>query len=124
MTKTKIKKISFPVLISVISLNISIWFFCGAVIGYIFVNYFSKKIKSIKFSFSNYTIHLHHWLSASLALLIVIITGFYNSLPALLLGIGGGIAFEGIYCYNDWHKIIVKKNKGPWYSGNTHPWHG
>lgn len=96
---------------STIALNASILFFCGAIIGYLAVNYLAKKLKSIRFSFGGYIIHLHHWFFASVALLIIFFTGLYNSLSVLFLGLGGGIIFEGIYCYNDWHKIISKKQE-------------
>ena len=109
--KTKFKKITPPVLIGIISFYISGLFLLGIIAGYVVMQYFSGKVKSIRFSVGNYRIHLHHWLYSALFLATIFISGVYDLLPVFVLGIWSGFIFQGIYCYNDWHKILTKKQK-------------
>ncbi len=107
--QTKFKKITLPIFTGVISLYVSVLFCFGIIVGYVFAKYLSVRVKSVEFSFSNYKIHLHHWLLSSLALAAILITGIHNFFPVFALGFGGGFVFQGIYCYGDWYKILKKK---------------
>ncbi len=107
--KTKFKKITLPVFVGMASFYISAFFLLGVITGYIFMRFFTGKIKSIEFSLGSYEIHLHHWFYSSLALAILFISGVYQLFPIFLLGFGGGVVFEGIYRYNDWYKILSRK---------------
>jgi len=107
--QTKLKKITLPILTGIISLYISVLFCFGIIIGYVLMKYLSSKVKSIEFSLGNYKIHLHHWLYSSLVLTAMLITDIYSFLPALILGVGGGFVFQGIYSYDDWYKILKRK---------------
>jgi len=107
--QTKFKKITLPIFTGVISLYISVLFCFGIIAGYIFMKYFSGRIKSVEFSFGNYKLHLHHWLYSSLVLVIMFITDIHSFFPVFVLGFGGGFVLQGIYCYGDWHKILKKR---------------
>ncbi len=71
---------------------------------------FQGKIKSLIFYLGKWKIHLHHWFLLSLFAIFLFVSGIYYSFPHLFLGFLGGLAFQGIYCYGDWHKIIKKES--------------
>lgn len=82
-----------------------------------------SRLPSIVVPFGNYRLHLHHWLISSCALLaaFVLLDASLLAFPSeMLYGALSGIAFQGIYCYDDWHRIVkrrwlpdaVKKLKG------------
>ena len=109
MKMSKFKRITMPVFVGIISFYISVLFCFGVIAGYVFAKYFSERIKSIKFTFYGYRIHLHHWFCFVLGFVVVLVSGIYYLLPAFVLGFGSGITFQGIYCYSDWYKILSKK---------------
>ena len=104
--------LTFPLIL------LSLEIYLGALSGYFLSKYLSAKTagqknrwwKSIVFEIGNYRMHLHHWLY-SLAILIPGL--YYNFLPfpQLSLGFLAGAAFQGIHCYRDWHKVIIKREK-------------
>jgi len=105
----KFKKISLPVVVGVISFYFSLLFCFGVILGYVLTKYLSCKVKSIKFSLKSYQVHLHHWLCASFALVILFLSGLYQMFSPFLLGTAAGVVFEGIYRYDDWHRVLIKK---------------
>jgi hypothetical protein len=88
--------------------------YMGVTIGYISALILSGKkegekgiIKSITFDIGKYKIHLHHWILG--VSLIPICCNFTSFSDKILMGILGGISFQGIFCYKDWYKIIYRK---------------
>jgi len=81
----------------------------GSIFGYYLAKIFSKKVRSVVFEFRNWKFHLHHWL---LCLGILISAFVYDFLPfpPFSYGFLGGLIFQGIYCYSDWNKILIRKN--------------
>ncbi len=71
------------------------------------------KVRSIVIPWREYQFHLHHWLLASLAAAISAVNGFSLVSPGLFYGFLGGVVFQGLYCYTDWHRIIRSKNVLP-----------
>ncbi|MBI4295679.1 MAG: hypothetical protein HY667_01035 [Chloroflexi bacterium] len=69
----------------------------------------SGRIKSIVLSWRRYQVHLHHWILGSLASAVCALKGFYIMSPELFYGFLGGLVFQGIYCYSDWHRIVRLK---------------
>ncbi len=69
-------------------------------------------IKSIIIPCRNYQVHLHHWLLALIIGAVCVAKGIYVLTPDVFCGLLSGIAFQGIYCYDDWYRI-VKKRKAP-----------
>ncbi len=86
----------------------------GIISGYLLTDFLSGKeaglqgkIKSLAFNIGKWKIHLHHWL-CGLGILVSLF--FINlSLPSFSFGILGGLIFQGIFCYSDWHRIIIKR---------------
>jgi hypothetical protein len=68
------------------------------------------KVRSIIIPWREYELHLHHWLLASLVGAVSAVNGFFLLSPGLFYGFLGGLAFQGLYCYTDWHRIVKSKN--------------
>jgi len=69
------------------------------------------RLKSIIIPFRRWRIHLHHWLYSLWLIGFSYLTGMYFLTPAITYGLLGGSAFQGIYCYGDWHIIFIRKDK-------------
>ena len=67
------------------------------------------KVKSIILPFIRWGIHLHHWLYSLWLIGFCSITGMYFLTPTITYGFFGGSAFQGIYCYGDWHIILISR---------------
>jgi len=84
--------------------------YLGTLLGYFAFKFFSGKFPSLAFNIGNYRLHLHHWLCS---LVILVLDLNYNFLPFSQFSFGFlvGAAFQGIYCYQDWHKILMRKKE-------------
>jgi len=81
----------------------------GMIVGYFTANFFSSKLKSITFNIGKYRLHLHHWL-LFLGVLPLILIYKFSPLPIYFSsGFLGGLIFQGIFCYSDWHQILIEK---------------
>ena len=68
------------------------------------------KIRSIIIPFRRWKIHLHHWL-CSVGLIGASFTTDISFLtPAITYGLLGGLVFQGIYCYDDWYRILISRH--------------
>jgi hypothetical protein len=94
---------------------VSLQAFFGAVLGYFLAKILAGKntgepgkIKSLSFNIGSFKVHLHHWLLSAMVLSLAL---YYNFLSFYQFSFGllGGIIFQGIYSYSDWHKILVRK---------------
>jgi len=86
----------------------------GLALGYLGSKVFAKlflesgKIDSLYIDCGKWRLHLHHWITGSLLLLVVWIVD-YLYLPRFFMGVVLGVIIHDIYDYNDWHKVLVKK---------------
>lgn len=85
-------------------------------IGFLMAKYLGGKttgergrLRSFVIPLRRRKIHLHHWLLASLAIVITLVYGIDFLSSDLLYGFFGGIVFQGIYCYGDWHKVLAPR---------------
>lgn len=69
------------------------------------------KFKSIVIPFRRWRVHLHHWLYSLWLIGFSSLTGMYFLTPLITYGLLGGSAFQGVYCYGDWHIIFISKYK-------------
>jgi len=65
------------------------------------------RVPSIAFPLRKRKAHLHHWLISSATMCLTLLTGTWFLPGDLFYGFGVGIALQGIYCYQDWHRILV-----------------
>lgn len=88
------------------------WFVAFAVTKYLSGRTEGKQgiVRSITIPWRNYQLHLHHWLLALIVGGVFLVRGFYILTPEVFLGSLSAIIFQGIYCYEDWYRIIKRKS--------------
>ncbi len=67
------------------------------------------KLRSFFIPLGKRKIHLHHWLISSGVMGFALFKGIYILSPDLFYGFLGGLAFQGIYYYSDWYKILIPR---------------
>ena len=67
------------------------------------------RIKSIVIPFGRHGGHLHHWLIASGIIILNLIINVPFLASTVSYGVLSGLVFQGIYCYSDWHKILITR---------------
>jgi len=107
-------------ILSIVSVSIALGylFFLSCLLGVLICKYISGesvgergKVRSIVFPFKRWRIHLHHWLYAGCLLVVFSITNVQFLHPMITFGFLGGLVFQGIYFYSDWHRIVVRRHK-------------
>ena len=68
-------------------------------------------VKSIIIPLGKYELHLHHWFVSLGIGVFGIIREVYVLSPEIFYGFLGGLVFQGIYCYNDWYKIVKPRQR-------------
>ncbi|HHE41053.1 MAG TPA: hypothetical protein ENL12_00185 [Dehalococcoidia bacterium] len=103
------------------------FFYLGCALGFAASKYFGGRkagvqgrIKSIVIPLKSYELHLHHWLLSAVAVTTSAIQGFSLLAPGLFYGILGGLVLQGIYCYEDWHRIVRRRINALPEVGGTH----
>ncbi|MFH1657203.1 MAG: hypothetical protein ABH919_01935 [bacterium] len=107
------------ILLGLSSAYISLQICLGVITGYFLARIFSGKspgeqgkIKSVIFRLGDYRLHLHHWLWGLVTLLAFLIFDYsFFNYDKFSYGFLGGLIFQGVFCYCDWKKIIVKEKK-------------
>lgn len=69
------------------------------------------RLNSVIIPFIKWRIHLHHWVSALFLVGISSAFGLYFLSPAVTFGMLAGTMFQGIYFYDDWRIIVLKRRK-------------
>jgi len=110
-------KISKKFLLSIPLALISLQIYLGIILGYSLGRFLSGKktgcsgkIKSIILRIGSYRLHLHHWLLSLAILILNLLTTFFLPFPQFSLSFLGGLMIQGIFCYPDWHKILVRQS--------------
>ncbi len=67
------------------------------------------KIGSIIIPFRRWKIHLHHWVCSLGLAGASFVTDINFLTPAITYGLLAGLVFQGIYCYGDWHRILISR---------------
>jgi uncharacterized metal-binding protein len=67
------------------------------------------RIRSIVIPFGRHEVHLHHWLISSGIIILSLIIGVQFLASVIFYGVLSGLVFQGIYCYSDWHKILIPR---------------
>ena len=89
------------------------WFVAFAVTKYLSGRTEGKQgiVRSIIIPWRNYQLHLHHWLLALIVGGVFLVRGFYILTPEVFYGSLSAIVFQGIYCYGDWYRIIIRSRR-------------
>ena len=107
------KKFLLSIPVALISLEI----YLGIIFGYFLGKFLSGKktgqpgvIRSIILNFGSYKLHLHHWVLSSGILIFSFLTSFSLPFSQFSLSFLSGFAIQGIICYSDWHKILIRNS--------------
>jgi len=91
-------------------------FFVGWLLAFVPTKYMAGKasgkpgrVKSIVIPFGKYKVHFHHWLISSGIIILILITNVGFLASAIFYGALSGLVFQGIYYYNDWHRILINR---------------
>ena len=68
------------------------------------------KVRSVIIPLRRWGVHLHHWLYSLFLISLSFTTGMHFLTPEITYGVLGGLVFQGIYCYGDWHVILVSRH--------------
>lgn len=102
-----------PAFVLLASVYYSFLLALGLLMGYLGSKIFCKyllengKVDCIYINCGKYKIHFHHWILASLILVLAWVIDFFY-LPRFFVGVVLGIIAHDIYDFNDWHKVLVK----------------
>lgn len=93
-------------------------FILSLLLGFLATKYLSGKsagekgkLGSIVIPLIKWRLHLHHWLYSLFLIGISFVAGAHFLSPTITYGLLGGSTFQGIYCYDDWYVILMRKNK-------------
>ena len=113
------KKIFLPAIVLATSIQYSILFTGGIVLGYLASKLFCKILgidehngDKVFLDIGKWKIHLHHWIMGIIILSIVWVIDYFY-LPTFFAGVVCGIIIQDIYDYNDWYKVVLKKSDLP-----------
>jgi len=104
--KLKLPKFLLGVPVALLSLKI----FFGGVFGYLLAHFLSGKFNSVVLSIGSYELHFHHWIMGVIGLTAILLYQISPLVEQLFFGFFGGLIFQGISSYPDWHRIFVKKH--------------
>ncbi len=112
------KKLVTILLTIVATIMLGYLFLVGGLLGFLASKYVAGKsvgergkVRPIVIPFRRWGIHLHHWLYSLGLIGLSAATGIHFLTPAVTWGLMGGLVFQGIYCYNDWHVILVSRRQ-------------
>ncbi len=78
-----------------------------------------SKIPSVILPLGICRVHLHHWLISSAAMAFAVL--LWSFPPVVFYGFLGGVALQGIYCYDDWHRVFILRQRRSPLSAITGP---
>jgi hypothetical protein len=69
--------------------------------------------RSIIIPWRSYRLHLHHWFLALIIGGVLALKGLCFPTPEVFYGALSAVVFQGIYCYEDWYRIIRRRKVLP-----------
>ncbi len=112
------KKLVASLSIIVASITLGYLFFLSLLFGFLVGKYVAGKsagergrLWSIVIPLRRWGLHLHHWLYSLGLIALSSITGMHFLTPAITYGLLGGLVFQGIYCYHDWHVVLISRRR-------------
>lgn len=69
-------------------------------------------VPSIILPLGGFRLHLHHWIICGVAMAVLVGEGIHLAVsPEILYGLLGGVGWQGVYCYNDWHRVVYRPSQ-------------
>ena len=87
---------------------ISLELYLGILLGYFLAKLSEGKVPSVVFKIGDWKLHLHHWFLGAGILISALCHNFLPIAP-FSYGILGGLIVQGISCYPDWYRIVVRR---------------
>ena len=94
------------------------FFVISALLGFLLTRCLASKtaggkgrIKSVIVPFGKWQVHFHHWIISSWVIVIGLATNVHFFTPVVFCGFFSGLVFHGIFCYSDWHRIIIHRHR-------------
>ncbi len=110
------KKLVTILLTIAASITLGYLFLLGGLLGFLASKYVAGKsagergkVRPIVIPFRRWGIHLHHWLYSLCLIGFSSATGIHFLTPTITYGLLGGLIFQGIYGYSDWHVILISR---------------
>jgi len=107
--KLEVERSKFLLWVPVVLISLEAYF--AGLSGYFFAKFFAGRLNSLVINLGRYKFHIHHWLMGSIALTVTILYNLPPLMNFLFFGFMGGIIFEGISSYSDWHRVLVRNKK-------------
>jgi hypothetical protein len=112
------KKIAGLILLITVAIVVGYLAVVSWLVGFLIAKYGGGKregmpgrVRSVIVPVGRHTLHLHHWLICLVLMVIAIGRNFYLFLPPeIFFSFMGGLAFQGVYCYSDWRRIIHRRH--------------
>ncbi len=102
----------------VMSITLGYLFFLSLLLGFLATKYLAAesvgergRIRSIVIPFRSWRIHLHHWLYSLWLIGLSFATGIHFLTPTITYGLLGGVTFQGVYSYSDWHIVLINRHQ-------------
>ena len=102
----------------IFSIALGYLFFFSLLLGFLGSKYLAGKavgeqgkVRSLAVPFRRWRIHFHHWFCSVFLIGLSSMTGIHFLTPAITYGLLGGLVFQGIYCYSDWHVILTSRHR-------------
>tara|TARA_Y100000310_G_C20423347_1_gene687743 strand:+ start:264 stop:611 length:348 start_codon:yes stop_codon:yes gene_type:complete len=111
----KTKKYIIPGTVLLTASYLSVIFTAGGILGYWLTNIFCKryvhtgKVKTLEFGLGDWKVHLHHWITGGLAILLIYFMGFMYTVPIFFIGAITGLIFHDLHTDDYWHKVVYKE---------------
>jgi len=109
MKRFKLKLPKFLLGASLALLSLKVFF--GGLFGYLLAQFLSGKLNSFVLTIGSYKLHFHHWIMGFVALTLILLYEISPLANQLFCGFLGGVIFQGIFTYSDWHRIFFKKRR-------------
>ena len=110
------KKIACILVLQAVSISLGYIFFICCLLSFLITRILAGKasgeqgrLKSILIPLGRHKLHVHHWLISAGVISLSVTTNVCLGAPAIFYGALGGLVFQGVYCYSDWHKILVTR---------------
>ncbi|MCP6719345.1 MAG: hypothetical protein KJI71_03880 [Patescibacteria group bacterium] len=105
--KLEVEKSKFLLWVPVGLISLEAYF--AGLSGYFFARFSAGKLNSLIIDLGRYKFHIHHWLMGSVALALTVLYNLSPLMNFLFFGFIGGIIFQGISSYSDWHRVLIRK---------------
>ena len=68
------------------------------------------RVRSVIIPLGKFKLHLHHWIICVLLMFVGLVKSIFIYVPPeIFYGLLSGLAWQGLYSYSDWHRVIYRR---------------